>query len=88
MESTPLPSQQQAIANKRREKDIMKLMVSDYQVTLAEHPISTGKVSSTEFFVKLKGPSDSPYESVSAARSNFYIGCVDCASDTSRGIPV
>ena len=51
--------QQQTLASKRREKDVMKLMVSDYQVKFAD-PNST-----SEFFVKLAGPVNSPYEGVS-----------------------
>ena len=61
MESTSqLPTNQQAIANKRREKDILKLMISDYEVTRVEE--KTGQPP--EFLVKLKGPPNSPYENV------------------------
>ena len=60
MESS-LPTQQQALANKRREKDVMKLMVSEYEVTLS----GAGGNLTKEFFVKLKGPINSPYEGVS-----------------------
>ena len=49
-------------ANKRREKDIMKLMVSDFEVVMAEHPSNS---FASEFFVKFQGPKDSPYEEVS-----------------------
>jgi len=45
--------------NKRREKDVMKLLVSEYEVAL-ENDSST-----SEFFVKFFGPKDSPYEGVS-----------------------
>jgi len=41
--------------NKRREMDIMKLMMSDYQVKMEEDSLSA-------FFVTLKGPKDSLYE--------------------------
>jgi len=41
--------------NKRREVDLMKLMMSNYEVTMAEDSIS-------EFYVKFCGPKDSPYE--------------------------
>ena len=47
-------------ANKRREKDVMKLLVSEYEVTL------TNEQSNSEFVVKFFGPKDSPYEGVSA----------------------
>jgi hypothetical protein len=48
-------------ANKRREKDIMKLMVSDFEVVMSENP--SGSFAS-EFFVKFQGPKESPYEEV------------------------
>eukprot|EP00163_Fabomonas_tropica_P005655 TRINITY_DN1527_c0_g1_i1.p1 TRINITY_DN1527_c0_g1~~TRINITY_DN1527_c0_g1_i1.p1 ORF type:complete len:182 (-),score=29.47 TRINITY_DN1527_c0_g1_i1:293-838(-) len=41
--------------SKRRDTDIMKLMMSDYEVNMAEDTLS-------EFFVKFHGPKDSPYE--------------------------
>lgn len=46
-------------ANKRREKDVMKLLVSEYEV------IVTNEVTNSEFLVKFFGPKDSPYEGVS-----------------------
>ena len=49
-------------ANKRREKDIMKLMVSDFEVVMAETPSSS---FASEFYVKFQGPKESPYEEVS-----------------------
>lgn len=45
--------------NKRRDKDVMKLLVSDYDVNL----INDNNMS--EFIVKFIGPADSPYEGVS-----------------------
>ena len=45
--------------NKRREKDVMKLLVSEYDVTL------TNENSNAEFIVKFIGPKESPYEGVS-----------------------
>jgi hypothetical protein len=48
-------------ANKRREKDIMKLMVSDFEVVMSEHPSNS---FASEFFVKFQGPKESPYEEV------------------------
>eukprot|EP01103_Thecamoeba_quadrilineata_P004770 TRINITY_DN1460_c0_g1_i1.p2 TRINITY_DN1460_c0_g1~~TRINITY_DN1460_c0_g1_i1.p2 ORF type:complete len:108 (+),score=4.98 TRINITY_DN1460_c0_g1_i1:60-383(+) len=41
--------------NRRRELDVMKLMTSEHEVTM-----STDKM--TEFFVKFRGPKESPYE--------------------------
>lgn len=46
-------------ANKRREKDVMKLLVSDFEVEMASES------SNNEFLVKFCGPKDSPYEGVS-----------------------
>lgn len=45
--------------NKRREKDIMKLLVSNYDVTVVNEN------TNNEFVVKFAGPKDSPYEGVS-----------------------
>ena len=46
-------------ANKRKDKDVMKLLVSEYEVHLANEN------SNSEFLVKFSGPKDSPYEGVS-----------------------
>lgn len=46
-------------ANKRREKDVMKLLVSEYEVTLINEN------TNSEFIVKFFGPKESPYEGVS-----------------------
>jgi ubiquitin-protein ligase len=45
-------------ANKRKEKDVMKLLTSDYDIEIKEDNMS-------EFTVILDGPIDSPYEGVS-----------------------
>jgi ubiquitin-protein ligase len=45
--------------NKRRDKDVMKLLVSDFDVNL----INENNMS--EFIVKFVGPAESPYEGVS-----------------------
>ena len=45
--------------NKRREKDVMKLLVSDYEVE------QVNEVTNNEFIVKFRGPKDSHYEGVS-----------------------
>lgn len=44
-----------ASPSKRREMDVMKLMMSDWKVELVEDNIS-------EFYVEFRGPKDSPYE--------------------------
>jgi ubiquitin-protein ligase len=46
--------------NKRREKDVMKLLVSQFEVHL---PTDS---NTSEFIVKFVGPVDSPYEGVSS----------------------
>lgn len=48
-----------ATTNKRREKDVMKLLVSEYEVVLLN------EANNSEFLVKFFGPKDSPYEGVS-----------------------
>lgn len=44
--------------NKRKERDLMKLMMSNYEVTL------TDERNSSDFDVIFKGPRESPYEGV------------------------
>lgn len=44
--------------NKRKERDLMKLMMSDYDVVRDES-------NSNEFYVTIQGPIDSAYEGVS-----------------------
>ena len=46
--------------NKRREKDVMKLLVSQFEVHLPNDS------NTSEFIVKFVGPVDSPYEGVSS----------------------
>ena len=46
--------------NKRREKDVMKLLVSQFEVHLPNDS------NTSEFIVKFLGPVDSPYEGVSS----------------------
>ena len=48
-----------AANNKRRDKDVMKLLVSEYEVNLVNDN------STSEFIVKFFGPKDSAYEGVS-----------------------
>ena len=45
-------------ANKRKEKDVMKLLNSNYEIEIKEDNMS-------EFTVILDGPKESPYEGVS-----------------------
>ena len=45
-------------SNQRKEKDVMKLLTSDYEIEIMNDNMS-------EFTVILNGPEDSPYEGVS-----------------------
>jgi len=45
--------------NKRKDKDVMKLLVSEYDVQ------SVDEKKQNEFVVRFKGPQNSPYEGVS-----------------------
>jgi ubiquitin-conjugating enzyme E2 H len=49
-------TQNSAVSNKRKEKDVTKLMLSDFDVKLVDEN------SFNEFIVKFDGPQDSPYE--------------------------
>ena len=49
--------------NKRKEKDVMKLLVSDYNVQVVNEALNN------EFIVKFIGPKDSPYEGVSSTNT-------------------
>ena len=49
----------QSITNKRKEKDVVKLLVSEFEVTVQD------EVSNNEFLIKMNGPKNSPYEGVS-----------------------
>ena len=54
------------IANKRKEKDVMKLLVSDYEVE------QVNEITNQEFIVKFYGPKDSHYEGVSTMQQFYY----------------
>jgi len=69
-----LTLQQQAIANKRKEKDVLKLLMSDFEVTLQDSDDHV-KSSEKEFYVRLDGPKDSPYEGVSFSDNYCYREC-------------
>lgn len=45
--------------NKRKERDLMKLMMSNYEVSLADEN------NTNDLYVIFHGPKDSPYEGVS-----------------------
>jgi ubiquitin-conjugating enzyme E2 H len=55
-------------SNKRKEKDLMKLMMSNYEVTLTEEN------SQNEFFVIFYGPKETPYEEV---HQPFILGSME-----------
>jgi ubiquitin-protein ligase len=60
--------QNQAASNKRKEKDVMKLMMSGkYDVRLLNEE------STSEFEVMFKGPQDSPYQGVSYLLTKIFI---------------
>ena len=44
------------IATKRKEKDVTKLLVSDYEVKVVDD------TTNNDLLVKMKGPTNSPYE--------------------------
>ena len=48
----------QNVANKRKEKDVMKLLVSNYEVVIVN------EVTNAELLVIMKGPENSIYEEV------------------------
>lgn len=50
-----IPNFNPVVASKRREKDIMKLLMSDYNVTQS-------KDNSSDFHILFKGPANSYYE--------------------------
>ena len=54
--------------NKRKEKDLMKLMMSNYEVALLDEN------NSKEFFVVFYGPKDSSYEGVTNIFKNREFG--------------
>ena len=47
--------------NKRKEKDLMKLMMSNYEITLTEEN------NNNDIYVIFHGPKDTPYEEVNVA---------------------
>ncbi len=65
-------------AIKRKEKDVMKLMISEYEV------INLNDKTNSEFIVKLLGPKQSIYEGVSVFSSLLNTGTLVCESDIAR----
>ena len=53
--STSIPNYNPAIAHKRKERDVMKLLMSDYKV-------SQSKENPYDFYVDFEGPAQSHYE--------------------------
>jgi len=47
-----------AAQNKRKERDLMKLLMSNYEVILADEN------NPNDFYVIFEGPKDSPYDGV------------------------
>jgi ubiquitin-conjugating enzyme E2 H len=54
-----------SINNKRKERDLMKLMMSNYDVTVIEDS------KPFDFYVKFNGPKESAYEGVNRISFNF-----------------
>ena len=48
----------QTVQNKRKEKDVMKLLMSNYEVSLKDEN------NKNDMYVLFHGPKDSPYEGV------------------------
>jgi ubiquitin-protein ligase len=46
------------ISNKRKERDLMKLMINNYEVTMSDEE------KKYDFYVKFQGPKESAYEGV------------------------
>ena len=70
----------QKTSNKRKEKDVMRLLVSSYEVTVIDEK------KNTEFIVKFCGPKDSAYEGVPNSVDN--LGCLASESHSSRVVPI
>jgi hypothetical protein len=64
--------------NKRKEKDLMKLMMSNYEVNLTEEN------NQNDFYVVFKGPKDSPYEEVLTFL--YFLGNMEGSRSPSRSI--
>jgi ubiquitin-protein ligase len=56
-----------AASTKRKERDLMKLMMSNYEVTLADEK------NQNDLFIVFEGPKDSPYEGVNKFKILFFI---------------
>ena len=56
----------QLFQNKRKERDIMKLVMSNYEVSIPDEN------NKNDMYVKFHGPKDSPYEGVNK-KNNIYI---------------
>jgi hypothetical protein len=55
-------------SNKRKERDLMKLMMSDYEVSMIDEK------NQYDFHVLFRGPKDSAYEGVSLNLTNRVFG--------------
>ena len=53
----------QSLQNKRKDRDIMKLLMSNYEVSIDD-------TNKNEIYVKFHGPKNSPYEGVSNNKIN------------------
>ncbi len=53
------------VNNKRKERDLMKLIMSNYEVKLIEEG------NQYDFYVRFEGPKESPYEGVKYSQNIF-----------------
>ena len=71
------------MSNKRKEKDVTKLLVSDYEVKIVDDK------TNNEMLIKMKGPQNSPYEGVSHIPSlHSCIGGMGSSCDVTRLVPL
>lgn len=71
-----------AAQNKRKERDLMKLMMSNYEVTLADEN------NPNDLYVIFEGPKDSPYEGVIINIWIKLIGNLESPCYNTRPVPI
>jgi hypothetical protein len=68
-------------SNKRKERDLMKLMMSNYEVILADEN------NSNDLFVIFEGPKESPYENVIKFKNRVFGKCMSYFQNNTRTNP-
>jgi hypothetical protein len=71
-----------AAQNKRKERDLMKLMMSNYEVNLADEN------NPNDLYVIFQGPKDSPYEGVRIYKDIKYIGNMESPRFNTRPVSI